>query len=357
MTCNTGAIASVQDLTGNLTCACFPPYQPILQNGEPLVNAQGPLCQNETVICPAGTVHVGNDANGVPVCNDITSTATQTCPGDSFSSTDPFCVHSCVNGWISNIDRNCQSFFDITEVDCPSGCGHNPWTILIGAIVGFVIGLIFLLIAVAINDQFWSVVVYCAVVGMAIAAGAVAGYFAGNEWDWFLIDQQRGYVPEIVCNYTVTCGSPAGGTCGSASTNCASSSYGNGVSTSIPQTMSTAVNTTISNSPGGSPANPTGAFPTQITLNNQQYIYNNTGTSTITNANQVNNITLNGQPYGSGSNCSTSGSQSSTLPSVVNISGANYYNASGTGTDLGATISVGIPNIGTSTYVKGCSGQ
>jgi len=240
--CNNGAILTANDASGAFQCQCYRPYVPLVQNGLPVVNPQGPVCVSQAS-CAVGYTLIGHDANSNAICQKLISTIVNL-PGTSYSTDDPPQGHTCNpnnnGGWVSNVTRSCYSEYNLSYKQCPTGCSKDWWPIVVGAIVAIfalmitaivttalsfipIIGWPFIPISLAARTLAMNTYVIAGVAG----GGALAGYFMSQtDYDWLYIDQNNGHNPHIYCNVSLECGNivASGGSSGSGSSSSSSSS-------------------------------------------------------------------------------------------------------------------------------------
>lgn len=212
LSCNEGAIAFVSGAAGQLECRCQTPYRPLLRAGKPVFNARGPLCEAAKRACPTGFLRTGNDAAGNPICELLSDKAVVTARKQYVSTGPSWDVVSCNDnngGWVSNVRRHCTSTIHFEEVSCPEGCGSDTQSIITGAAIGALAGLLAATIMMAIFPPGGLVLLIAAlaVLGMGVG-GAAVGYAMGLNWDWIYMDNTRGLLPDIKCTVDIDCSAP-----------------------------------------------------------------------------------------------------------------------------------------------------
>lgn len=205
MTCNTGALATLNDTTGRLDCVCSRPYSPLLDpiTERPIVNSRGPVCRQLSTVCPQGMIFVGHDANFLPKCQPVINSSTTT-TGPSYTTRSPSTHYSCNTnnngGWVSNIERNCSVQYNLRYQECPKGCGSELAGVIAGAIVGFITAFLIALHFIPFGSFLWFLAM-----GVSSIVGAAAGYVLGTNWDWIYVDNKYGQYPYVECDVQLEC--------------------------------------------------------------------------------------------------------------------------------------------------------
>lgn len=245
MQCNTGAIALKTSVSSGFECVCYRPYRQVVENGLPLHNAQGPLCET-FVDCPPGFIMQGRDKDSKPICAQMRARSVAL-PGDTFRTDDnPLSPHGCnedgSGGWVSNIQRTCYSQFNLQYQQCEAGCSTDWWPIAVGAVASLAA---LMAIAIALTILAGIPVFGTPFIPLALAAqilasnsyimlgiaslGAFAGYMLNqSNYDWIYYDPIYGHKPHVYCKVTLECGNVAASGSGSGSSSGTGSSSGSG---------------------------------------------------------------------------------------------------------------------------------
>jgi hypothetical protein len=107
--CNEGAFAMGYDGSGSITCRCQFPYVPTGKS-----NVQGVLCKKKSEDCPSGSLLLGKQEDGDPICKEISQVArtfrqsmelaTENTKG-SVKGGDISCGE---NGWLGDLKISCK---------------------------------------------------------------------------------------------------------------------------------------------------------------------------------------------------------------------------------------------------------